>query len=107
MAENNRKHAGWPAKQSVRGRDMKQHQTLQWKRYGERVGWVGVLLLAATLLALLAGFQAQAAEDEDDPAVRNATALVKEGREIFRYDTFGDERLWEGLFVFTRRSPVL
>ena len=77
---------------------MKEHQVLQWKRYGERVGWVGVLLLAATLLALLAGFRAQAAEDEDDPAVRNATALVKEGREIFRYDTFGGERLWGGTF---------
>src|SRR5690606_35030116 len=32
----------------------------------------------------------------NDPARRNIQALVNEGREIFRYDTFGDEAFWGG-----------
>src|SRR5262245_57663282 len=29
-----------------------------------------------------------------DPVVRNAVDLVTRGREVFRYDTFGDEVFW-------------
>jgi mono/diheme cytochrome c family protein len=32
-----------------------------------------------------------------DPVERTATALVREGREIFRFDTFGDEAFWTGV----------
>jgi hypothetical protein len=31
-----------------------------------------------------------------DPVVTNATALIDEGRQTFRYDTFGDEAFWGG-----------
>jgi len=31
-----------------------------------------------------------------DPVVRDAAAMVQEGRRIFRYDTFGDEVFWTG-----------
>jgi hypothetical protein len=60
----------------------------------EKSGWTEALLLAVALLVLFAGFQVHAAEEEGDPTVRNARALVSEGRDIFRYDTFGDQRLW-------------
>jgi mono/diheme cytochrome c family protein len=32
-----------------------------------------------------------------DPVVRDATAMVREGRQIFRFDTFGDEAFWTGV----------
>jgi hypothetical protein len=34
-----------------------------------------------------------AADSGGDPA-RNAKRIVDEGRQIFRYDTFGDEAFW-------------
>src|SRR4051812_6999945 len=47
---------------------------------------LGALMVA--LLALPACDQQQKAPVQDDPA------LVEEGRQVFRQDTFGDERLW-------------
>ncbi len=69
---------------------------------------VGFLLLG---VALLIGFgidagekgstQARAAEDELPPNDRlinaNARQAVGEGRQIFRFDTFGDEAFWGDL----------
>jgi hypothetical protein len=37
------------------------------------------------------------ASDGADPVVADATAMVREGREIFRFDTFGDEAFWTGV----------
>ncbi|MGH7060427.1 MAG: hypothetical protein ACREFH_08585, partial [Stellaceae bacterium] len=31
-----------------------------------------------------------------DPTVENAEDLVREGRQIFRFDTFGDQAFWGG-----------
>src|SRR5688572_30180619 len=31
-----------------------------------------------------------------DPVVEDATRLIEEGRETFRFDTFGDEAFWGG-----------
>jgi hypothetical protein len=73
---------------------MKLNRLLSCACSDEKIGWTEVLLLAVVLLVLFAGFQVHAAEEEGDPTVRNARALVKEGRDIFRYDTFGDQRLW-------------
>jgi mono/diheme cytochrome c family protein len=36
-------------------------------------------------------------DEARDPVVRDATAMIREGREIFRFDTFGDEAFWTGV----------
>lgn len=53
--------------------------------------------------------EAQAAERSANPAL--TPALIAEGQQIFRYDTFGDEQLWTAARACTRwarrslRSP--
>jgi hypothetical protein len=49
----------------------------------------------------------QAAREDSRPAVAapdHATALVRLGRAIFRFDTFGDEQLWTG--VLRMHEPI-
>ena len=48
-----------------------------------------------------------------DPTLRNAIDLIGQGREIFRYDTFGDEALWgdtlrlhEGIAAVSPRTAL-
>ena len=73
-----------------------------WKRtgrfsYAVLAAWLIAaigLVLAWTSKDLRA--QGEPRADRKDPAVRNARQLVERGREIFRYDTFGDEALWGG-----------
>jgi hypothetical protein len=60
---------------------------------------VGALLLLGGVIAngTVAAFSA--AKDADDPGHRDAKArndLFEQGREIFRFDTFGDEDYWGG-----------
>ena len=58
-------------------------------------------LIAASLVSV---FVLLAAGDESDrlgrivrdPTLRNAVDLVSDGRQIFRFDTFGDEAFWGG-----------
>lgn len=50
----------------------------------------GVLLASLGLLA----FTQQASAIQTDPVVDNAQQLIEEGRQIFRFDTFGDEVFW-------------
>jgi hypothetical protein len=53
--------------------------------------------LAAGLLVLGPSFLALGANDDfDDVIVDNARQLIDQGRQIFRYDTFGDEDFWGG-----------
>lgn len=61
-----------------------------------RAGIAAAILVAAIALSYsLAPVQAQSDAAEDaDSAVRNAVNLVEEGRQVFRYDTFGDEQFW-------------
>jgi mono/diheme cytochrome c family protein len=47
--------------------------------------------LVAFLLAILAGL---AATTQPPSAEAQSRALIHQGRDIFRYDTFGDEQLW-------------
>ena len=52
------------------------------------------LPLAGALLAVLGlGAACGGSDDDDDAAARHAQ-MVAEGRQIFRYDTFGDEAKW-------------
>src|SRR6185436_14845706 len=33
-------------------------------------------------------------KDTDDPIIDNANQLLKDGRQVFRFETFGDEAYW-------------
>jgi hypothetical protein len=58
----------------------------------------GALLLLALLLLALAPLavagERRAAAAPDDPIAANASRMVDEGRQTFRYDTFGDQVFW-------------
>ena len=53
---------------------------------------LGVLVLGQPLRA----FSDARTDDFDDAIIDNARQLVDQGRQIFRYDTFGDEEFWGG-----------
>lgn len=57
---------------------------------------VGLFTAAGALLLSLAlwGVTWQATAQSDDPAADYARQLIEEGRQTFRYDTFGDEIFW-------------
>ena len=70
-----------------------------------RIG-VGAVLAGGLLFVLGAGFEAtQGAEDAHEKTPRpfdqqirsHALRLVEEGRQVFRFDTFGDEAFWGGM----------
>ena len=51
------------------------------------------LVLIVTIIGLVApGSRAQSANQ--DPTANNAVQLVTQGRQIFRFDTFGDQAFW-------------
>jgi hypothetical protein len=53
----------------------------------------GILLPVVALLALMV-HRAQSEPDKHDAAEANAVQLVTQGRQIFRFDTFGDQAFW-------------
>ena len=71
---------------------------------------VGVLVgaLAATAFTLCGadsqttGVQAAGAVPARDSATEHAKELVDQGRQIFRFDTFGDEAFWGGALQLHR-----
>jgi hypothetical protein len=64
---------------------------MRWKNvYMVTLGTVGVLLISLGLW----GFNRQTLAQNSDPVADNALRLIEEGRQIFRYDTFGDEVFW-------------
>ncbi|MGH9321949.1 MAG: hypothetical protein ACRD3V_18935 [Vicinamibacteria bacterium] len=59
----------------------------------------GVLAAAALTVAVIGSQSASARHrrsDFDHQILRNAAELFKDGKRIFRYDTFGDEDFWGG-----------
>lgn len=61
---------------------------------------VPVLGVGITFLALRSSFvhRVKAADDDKNEAVAaNAVQLVNHGRQIFRFDTFGDQAFWGGM----------
>jgi hypothetical protein len=52
----------------------------------------GALLIGLGLFGIATHVSAQ----EADPATENAMRMLEEGRQTFRYDTFGDEVFWGG-----------
>src|SRR5512147_1202597 len=53
---------------------------------------LGIMCIGVSLV-VAAGVYAGPAKAAD-PVLDNATRMVEEGRQIFRYDTFGDEAFW-------------
>src|SRR5947207_13506234 len=53
------------------------------------------MLLSIVSLALPINYQARA-QSFDDQITTNSSKLLKEGKQIFRFDTFGDEAFWGG-----------
>ena len=67
------------------------------KRHHVSLLWASAAALAA--LTAVFWFEAPVRAQSDasaDPAVEKARRLVEQGRQIFRYDTFGDEQFWGG-----------
>ena len=52
------------------------------------------LPLAGALIAALGLIVACGGDDDDDDAAARHAALVAEGQQVFRFDTFGDEAKW-------------
>ena len=49
---------------------------------------------------------AAAATANDQQINNNMQAMFNQGRQIFRYDTFGDEAFWGGASTCTRQLPA-
>ena len=61
----------------------------------QRVLCLLIALLSIVALALPIIYQARA-QSFDDQITTNSSKLLKEGKQIFRFDTFGDEAFWGG-----------
>jgi len=57
---------------------------------------IGALVLAVALLGLMVerGHSQSTNSDRKDLTADNAVQLVRQGRQIFRFDTFGDQAFW-------------
>jgi hypothetical protein len=53
----------------------------------------GVLAIIGVVM-LFVGLSSLVLSQDSDPVADNATRLIEEGRQIFRFDTFGDEVFW-------------
>lgn len=63
---------------------------------------LGLLTLAA--LALAPSLHVIAQTSTTDPATANAAKMLNDGKQTFRFDTFGDEAFWGDALNCTRRS---
>jgi cytochrome c peroxidase len=54
---------------------------------------IGALVVVGVVLILM-GITLQAFSQPSDPVEENALRMIEEGRETFRYNTFGDEIFW-------------
>jgi hypothetical protein len=54
----------------------------------------GILVSLATFLAISRSKSAAQENQSPDPVVQNATQKVEQGRQVFRFDTFGDQAFW-------------
>jgi len=66
------------------------------------VATLGLLLLAGCGHAFGGGDSGSGAQPAVDPVAANSLALVDEGRETFRFATFGDEAFWGGTLQLHR-----
>jgi hypothetical protein len=62
-----------------------------------RLFLISLVIASAILLLLgLSRFSPQVLAQSDDPVLQDAQRLIEEGRQTFRYNTFGDEAFWGG-----------
>ena len=61
-----------------------------------RVSALAVASLLGVLVFLLASLRSSTVGDGEDHVFADADAMIKEGRNTFRFDTFGDEAYWGG-----------
>lgn len=54
----------------------------------------GVLVVSLIVFIALIASRAQSQSPNQDPTAANAIQLVTQGRQIFRFDTFGDQAFW-------------
>ena len=59
-----------------------------------RAGILGGIVLPAAMLVLVLGRGAKSEATPHDATQNNADQLVSQGRQIFRFDTFGDQAFW-------------
>ena len=65
-------------------------------RFGKGVADMRLIGAVSLIYVIVTGFalSGSAAEENAQAAVKQDEAKRREGQEIFRYDTFGDEQLW-------------
>jgi hypothetical protein len=59
-----------------------------------RAGILGAIVLPVAMLLLMLGRGAKSQTTPQDAAQNNADQLVSQGRQTFRFDTFGDQAFW-------------
>src|SRR5215217_9381143 len=68
------------------------------RRWAVALGRLLLLLMAAGVLFELSGSSSAREQPQvpsgNQPVQTQATRLVDQGRQIFRFDTFGDEQFW-------------
>lgn len=64
------------------------------KRGFHTKAFIGTFVVAATLVLGLMTPRIRSESASKDPTADNAVQLVTQGRQIFRFDTFGDEAFW-------------
>lgn len=57
-------------------------------------GLAGIVILAAGSAALPGADSGPAERESADPVASNVSRMIQEGRETFRFDTFGNEAFW-------------
>src|SRR5262249_1604407 len=75
------------ARGTIMGTTVRRIASVSWALAG--TGMMGVCLL-------IAGGQARPNGPFSDPIQANADSMLAEGRQTFRFDTFGDEAFWGG-----------
>ena len=61
---------------------------------GKALKYISATVLLLVVSAVVFSLSRKAYAQSDDPTLQNATNLITQGKQIFRFDTFGDEAFW-------------
>jgi hypothetical protein len=74
-----------------------------WLRFGQLRVFVAGAAIVLGVLVLFQSFPSKGqGQSARDPILQNAQKMIAEGRQTFRFDTFGDEDFWGGLLQLHR-----